>query len=283
MQNQFFILIDKHDSEKFRKFKLKQFNSETKKILEDNNSSFVWGIHKGKITKSIWNKIKKNDKIFLTIPENNFEIFAYVSKKIQNKKFGNKIYPDEMSSNNIQHFLFFNDLQITNISYHELIHNSTSKIVLPISGIHEIKETYYRSNDQTVCPKKFVQPKLTIGPPQKSKSEVYRFIRDSHVVKELKKLYNNKCQICGYTFEYKKNVFYSEVHHYHPLEELGDDDRSNMIVVCPNHHAEFDHKMIAIGLDGKNIIDKNGEKCGEIKFHKDHTLAKKNIQSQLRL
>jgi predicted restriction endonuclease len=100
-------------------------------------------------------------------------------------------------------------------------------------------------------------------------------------VRKLKDLYDNRCQVCGYTFEYDKGKFYSEVHHYNPLEEDGPDDISNMIVVCSNHHAEFDYKMMAIDIDERSLINKKGNKVGEITFHKNHRLDKKNILSQM--
>jgi len=279
MLNQFFILIDKNNEEKFRKFKLEKFNDDTKEILKNNSGKFVWGLHKGKVKSSLWSKLKKNDKIYFTIPEENFKISANLTKKIKNPKFGKLFYPNDLDASAIQYFLFFEDIQKINISFNELIHNSVSKIPIPISGIYEIKKQYYQIKKSK--PKKFITP-ITNGPAKKNKSEIWRFLRDTKPVNQLKKLYQNKCQICNKTFEIGKNKFYSEVHHYHPLEDNGDDDKSNMIVVCPNHHTQFDYNIIAIDRDGTSILDKNGKKTAEkITFHKGHTINKKNIESQL--
>ena len=76
MSNQFFILIDKNNEEKFRKFKLEKFNDDTKEILNDNSAKFVWGLHKGKVKSSLWSKLQKNDTIHFTTPEENFKISA---------------------------------------------------------------------------------------------------------------------------------------------------------------------------------------------------------------
>ena len=55
-----------------------------------------------------------------------------------------------------------------------------------------------------------------------------------------------------------------------------------MIVLCPNHHAEFDFKVKLIDYDGKTIIDQQGKETGEtIKFRKHHKLDIKNIESLL--
>ena len=57
-----------------------------------------------------------------------------------------------------------------------------------------------------------------------------------------------------------------------------------MIVLCPNHHAEFDFKVKFIDHDGKTIIDRKGKETGEtIKFHKNHKLNAKNIERLLEL
>jgi hypothetical protein len=281
MSNQFFILIDKNHEEKLRKFKLEKFNEAAKEILKNNSSNFIWGIHKGKVKSSFWSKLKKNDKIYFTIPEENFKILATITKKIKNPKFGKSLYPNDLDASLIQYFLFFNEIQKTNISFNELIHNSITRISVPIPGIYEIKKSYYQINNKKPKPKKFISP-IVNGPAKKNKSEVWRYLRDTKPVKELKALYHDKCQICAQTFEVGKNKFYSEVHHYHPLEDNGDDDKSNMIVVCPNHHTQFDYKIIAIDRDGTSIIDKTGKKTiEEITFHKSHNLDKKNIESQL--
>jgi len=281
MTNQFFILIDKSNDEKLRKFKLGKFNDDTKEILKNNSSNFVWGIHRGKVKSSFWSKLKKNDKIYFTIPRENFKISATLTKKIKNPKFGKLFYPNDLDASSIHYFLFFDDIQKTNLSFNELMHNSIARLSVPVSGIYELKKEYYQTKIKKSKPKKFISP-ITNGPAKKNKSEIWRFLRDTKPVKDLKKLYQNKCQICNKTFEIKKNQFYSEVHHYHPLEDHGDDDKSNMIVVCPNHHTQFDYKIIAIDRDGASIIDNTGKKTLEqITFHKSHNLDKKNIESQL--
>ncbi len=281
MTNQFFILIDKSNDVKFTKFRLGTFNDHGTDILKNNSCKFIWGIHKGKAKSSLWSKLKKNDKIYFAIPEENFKISANLVKKTKNSKFGTLLYPNDLDSKSIEYFLFFNEIQKTNVSFNELIHNSVTKIPIPISGIYEIKKIYYDTKNQITKPIKFTIPTIN-GPAKKNKSEIWRYLRDTKPVKELKALYHDKCQICAQTFEIGKNKFYSEVHHYHPLEDGGDDDKSNMIVVCPNHHTKFDYKIIAIDMDGTSIIGKNGKKTLEkITFHKSHILDKKNIESEL--
>jgi predicted restriction endonuclease len=80
------------------------------------------------------------------------------------------------------------------------------------------------------------------APPQRIDVQITRIIRDTQAARDLKSLYEYRCQICGFRIEPKTNQFYAEVHHVQPLGggHNGLDIISNMLVLCPNHHAMFD-------------------------------------------
>lgn len=79
-------------------------------------------------------------------------------------------------------------------------------------------------------------------PPTRTEIRVSRIDRDSEKVRSLKNLYQYCCQICGFRIDTRSGGFYVEVHHIHPLggSNGGLDERENMLVLCPNHHALFD-------------------------------------------
>ena len=291
MVNRYLILIDERENEKFRKFRLGQFNVAIKEILDKNTAQFIWGFHNSQISDLLWKKIRKGDIVFFSIPKNNFKITSIITKKLTDKKLEKVMWPNSLDSDNITHFLLFNTLQITDLSFLQTIDHSVQKIDMFFPGLYLLRNDFkanINKNDQksisdhVMIPKPFMKSVMKNGIPQKKIFEIKRFMRDTKKVKQLKKLYKNKCQICNYTFEYEKNKFYSEVHHYNPLNANADDDLDNMIVVCPNHHAEFDHNLIAIDHDGTNIIDKNGKRITKISFRGGHKLNSRNIQSQLR-
>lgn len=58
----------------------------------------------------------------------------------------------------------------------------------------------------------------------------------------LRELHEGKCQLCSFTFEKKNGELYFEVHHLDP--EIGHHP-TNLLVVCPNCHAQFEHATIA--------------------------------------
>ena len=53
----------------------------------------------------------------------------------------------------------------------------------------------------------------------------------------LKKHYNYRCQICGKAVGEEYDAHISEVHHIDYFTKSLNNDISNLIVVCPNHHS----------------------------------------------
>lgn len=88
-------------------------------------------------------------------------------------------------------------------------------------------------------------------PPERTKVEIYRILRDTELARKLKKIYKNKCQLCGNRLEIRKGKFYSEAHHIKPLGKPhnGPDQSNNIIVLCPNHHVLFDYGAIELRMD----------------------------------
>jgi predicted restriction endonuclease len=292
LPNQFFLILKNIDKDKFHSFKKPQsYNLKTKEILDRKNSKYVFGLHNAVINTSIWNKIKKNDKIYLTVEKENFKISGIVSSKSKNLKWGEIVYPNSIDKKQTNHFLFFKNLEKTSISYSDLVRNYSKDDIYLEQGIHQIKEEFYfkkikNKKSREYSPKKLPFEK-TIGKAQRKRKNIESYSRNKNV-KPLKILYADKCQIvqCGFRLKYVnekgKYLSYSEVHHYNPLKNEGDDDWSNMVVLCPNHHAEFDFRTKFINSDKITITDENGKETGEtIRFHKDHKFNKKNIVSNL--
>lgn len=57
----------------------------------------------------------------------------------------------------------------------------------------------------------------------------------------LRELHDGRCQLCSFTFEKRNGEPYFEVHHLDP--NLGHHP-SNLLVVCPNCHAQFEHATV---------------------------------------
>ncbi len=77
----------------------------------------------------------------------------------------------------------------------------------------------------------------------------------------LRELHDGKCQLCSFTFEKRSGEPYFEVHHLDP--EVGHHP-TNLLVVCPNCHAQFEHAtvtdfkwignwLIGVTINGKRV------------------------------
>lgn len=81
-----------------------------------------------------------------------------------------------------------------------------------------------------------------LEPPKRISVELTHVVRDTAKTRKLKEMYKYRCQVCHQRIGISPTKFYAEVHHIRPLggKHKGLDEESNMIVVCPAHHAYFD-------------------------------------------
>ncbi len=80
--------------------------------------------------------------------------------------------------------------------------------------------------------------------------------RNTQIVKQIKTLYQGRCQLTGeeFTFKKKNGELYSEVHHLIPLGEDGSDSYENIVVISPLIHRMF-HFATVSPIDLTQIID----------------------------
>ncbi len=92
---------------------------------------------------------------------------------------------------------------------------------------------------------------------------ILRSIRETKISNELKEIYDYSCQVCDkqIPIDFRNEIkFYIEAHHLKPmaLKHNGPDIRSNLLILCPNHHAEFDYGAIAINpIDNITLLHKD--------------------------
>lgn len=123
--------------------------------------------------------------------------------------------------------------------------------------------------------------------PYKVKTEITRTIRDTSMTKQLKVIYKYRCQICDQAI-LLHNALYVEAHHLRPLgrDHKGSDDMGNILIVCPNHHAEFDYCAIAINPLDNTIthLDRYYPFIGKtVLFHPLHKINKRNLEYHMDL
>lgn len=92
--------------------------------------------------------------------------------------------------------------------------------------------------------------------PNREQVLVNRIIRDSALTRFLKALYQSQCQICKASFRLPSGVRYAECHHMRPLGRPhgGLDKETNMLVLCPTHHAMMDFGALAVHPDDLVVL-----------------------------
>lgn len=78
-----------------------------------------------------------------------------------------------------------------------------------------------------------------------------RLKRDQWAISLIKQNRGFKCQICGVSIKKKNGVLYVEGAHIKAKNMGGDELPHNILVLCPNHHKEFDY--------GKRVVVENNE------------------------
>ena len=92
---------------------------------------------------------------------------------------------------------------------------------------------------------RFVKSQQNKSPEQVEKL-VKSYKRNKGLITTIKIKYENKCQICGFTFKTSSGESYSEAAHIIPISsgEKGVDSPDNIWVLCPNHHKMLDYGAI---------------------------------------
>lgn len=99
--------------------------------------------------------------------------------------------------------------------------------------------------------------------------QVNQIIRNQNLVRWIKELYGDACQVCGETIQLPGGKFYSEVHHIQPLgaDEPGPDAIENMICVCPNCHVRLDFGVVELDATCLTIHREHNISDSYIRYH----------------
>jgi putative restriction endonuclease len=118
--------------------------------------------------------------------------------------------------------------------------------------------------------------------PAYSISTVSRRIRDTALSREIKKMYDQKCQVCGTVIPGVGNRLYAEGAHVKPLgrPHLGTDALSNLLCLCPNHHTELDIGGMVILDDFSVALTADLRPFAGLSFRGSHALNIGNAKYQ---
>jgi len=94
--------------------------------------------------------------------------------------------------------------------------------------------------------------------PEKRLAEIEQTLRkDKRIIELLKKSANYKCQFpnCNSEILTKKGINYVEVAHINAVHKGGQSIIGNLIVLCPNHHKEFDYGNLEIIEQSESLLN----------------------------
>ena len=118
------------------------------------------------------------------------------------------------------------------------------------------------------------------GAPKRIHCEISRIVRDTPKAREMKSVYDYQCQVCERRIDLPNSASgYVEVHHLKPLgkKHHGKDNRDNMLVLCPNCHAEFDLLCVAIHPKTGGLVRASGRSGSRVRFETNHRLLDANV------
>ncbi|MBX3331358.1 MAG: HNH endonuclease [Nitrospira sp.] len=105
--------------------------------------------------------------------------------------------------------------------------------------------------------------------PERRETIVQRIIRDTETARALKLRHRNQCQICGFAVPLWDGLTYAETHHIRPLghPHNGPDSPSNMIILCPNHHAQCDLGAIKLDIESLRRLPDHVIDAEHVQYH----------------
>lgn len=246
----------------------------------------VWGLTDG--NKSRWDAIEKGDYFLFYVGEERYEYAAQVVDKEANHELAIELWPDYQAGEtggddpgdpwDYIVYLDFPDRinvdsqEIHNPAGHErnftqrfmrLNDQGREHLIDKYGGIEEFVsavaiEKQWRGSDgggsdsgsgasASTSPDRDEQS-VDLRPPKYTDVQVSRVVRNTTLAKEIKELYDHRCQVYGEQRMKGPGEPYAEAHHVRPLggSPPGPDVEENIIVLCPDHHADFDYGMVEI-------------------------------------
>lgn len=117
------------------------------------------------------------------------------------------------------------------------------------------------------------------NPASRRNANIARVVRDARLVAEVKSLHGHCCQVCGLILPIRF-ANYSEAAHIRGLgrPHNGPDELENLLVLCPNHHVQFDRLAIYIRRDGTVRLTSDDRQVGDLRRHPAHRIREAHLR-----
>jgi len=81
---------------------------------------------------------------------------------------------------------------------------------------------------------------------------------DKTICDSLKRVYENKCQVCGEFIGEKYNATVIHSHHIEPFSLTLNNNPENIMIICPNHHGIVHNAKPKFSRENKTFVYPNG-------------------------
>jgi 5-methylcytosine-specific restriction protein A len=134
----------------------------------------------------------------------------------------------------------------------------------------EQKEIISEIKKQNKTKQEIVRELLNLKPsdPEEVIINSKSFKRDNRTIAQIKILRDFKCQLCSVSIKKKDGTFYVEAAHIEPKNRKGRETPDNILLLCPNHHKEFD-------LGDRKISQHNKDKITFVMNGEEYTISLK--------
>ena len=140
-----------------------------------------------------------------------------------------------------------------NLDKSSLISNDTRKLDLSDEDEQAEFEKFYKDKDRESLLKELENLNSNSTDETVSVNSKH-YKRDNKAIALIKTLRGFKCQICETSIIKKDKSLYVEAAHITPKCEKGRETLDNIILLCPNHHKEFDLGKLQIESRDENQI-----------------------------
>lgn len=154
------------------------------------------------------------------------------------------------------HIEYYEGIQKVNMKKMRSIYDKYFAIPLDTPDEQEQKEIIKEFKTQNKTRQDIINELKNLKPtdPEEVIINSKSFKRDNRTVAQIKILRDFKCQICSTTIKKKDGTFYIEAAHIEPKHKKGRETPDNILLLCPNHHKEFDYGDRNILLNDKEKI-----------------------------
>lgn len=154
------------------------------------------------------------------------------------------------------HIEYYEGIQKVFMKSMRNIYDKYFAIPLESTDDQEQNEIIKKIKNQNKSKQELIKELKNLKPtdPEKVNVSSKSFKRDNKTIAQIKILRDFKCQICSTTIKKKDGTLYIEAAHIEPKHKKGRETPDNILLLCPNHHKEFDFGERIILNHEKEII-----------------------------